>query len=175
MKESLGIILIMLLILCCRDDEQSEQELYNGHATAKVNGVKYDFRPSLKFFPSLGTYSLVLDHFENDVLRTQLHFNPFVDQRGAQNLHRSNNQNLNPQATYSTSIGDGDVEGNNYHLLEMDEVEDFLEIVSLDETTGDVVGNFQASFEVDSLIRFDPSSPDTIVITDGYFETKIKE
>ncbi len=175
MKKLLGILLIIISISCCQDDEQSEPELYNGYATAKVNGVEYDFKPRMKVRSSGIGYNIVMNYYVNDTKRAQLHISAFTKEENAQTLNSENEDNLNPQAIYATLIGDGDVTGNYYFLNEGDEVQDFIEIISFEESSGDVTGNFEASFYVDTSFIFDPGSPDTIVISDGYFETRVVE
>lgn len=158
---------------CTKDEPIPEPEIYNGFGSAEINGEVREFRPSMKFHESKDSYGIVLDYYFQEVMKAQIHFRLFSNGEDLQILFQENENNQFPQAIYSTRIGDGDVAGNYYFLNEGDEIEDYLQLISFDESTGKVVGEFQASFVVDTAQIFDPNSPDTIVITNGYFETTI--
>jgi len=57
-----------------------------------------------------------------------------------------------------------------YELIENDTLQNYFQFIYFDESTGEIKGNFEASFVIDSISNLDPFAPDTIVIADGYFE-----
>jgi hypothetical protein len=72
----------------------------------------------------------------------------------------------------------GDLLFDYYHIAEQDSIENFIEITAYDKTTGDVGGNFQAVFEVDTAYILANGStlfgaPNTIFMRNGSFSTKL--
>ncbi|HHH50457.1 MAG TPA: hypothetical protein ENK52_05725 [Saprospiraceae bacterium] len=175
MKKYLVLLLTLAMVFSCKDDENPEPEIYNGFATAKINSEEYNFKPHMAFFSSVNSYGLSLQyHINENILRKAITFsfiNGEIGKKIAYPLRFNNQDTL--QCSYGTSIVDGDVFGNYYWLNENDEIEDYLELLEFNESTGEVIGKFQASFYIDTFAIFDQNSPDTIIITDGYFETII--
>lgn len=177
MKAYLLLILIIIISTSCGKDENSESEIYNGFAMAKINEEEFNLKPAMKFFPDHNAYGLTIAyHINENVVRKQLIF-AYIAGETSRQLVRALDSNRKDtlQASYSTRLQDGDVLGNIYKVNELDNIEDYIELTEFNESTGEVIGEFQASFYVDTSAIFDLSSPDTITITDGYFETKFFE
>ncbi len=173
----LAIIMLLLFgISCSKDETIIEPEVYNGIASGLINGEELIFSPRMT--PSYGndsTYSLLIDLLKGDnVLKKTIHFSyikPIVEVQLLKQFDFYNKIDL--QCSYATRIGDGDVAGNYYYLNADDDIEDYLQLTNFNKSTGEVTGIFQASFVVDTAQIFDTSSPEIIVITNGYFETTI--
>lgn len=166
-------LIAMVLVACTKDDPEYSPNGFNGFSSATINGNTLSFKPSMKYFISSGTYGIGLDYFKNNIIKSVIHFGFFSNVLSKQKLNSILNEKKYPLASYATLIGDGDVAGNYYFLNETDTIEDYLLLTSFDDKTGDVKGKFQASFYVDTSLIFDLNSPDTIIITDGYFETTV--
>ena len=176
----LTLLFLLLFLFSCRPDEEPivTSEFYNGMAVAKINGEEFEFSPRMS--PSHGndsTFNFLLDYFIGDqVLRKEIFFRYIRQTLSVQPLFvATSTDKENLQCGFGTSLYDGDVSGNYYLLNPNDSIEDFFRFLSFDEASGEVSGVFQASFVVSENAIFDPNSPDTIVITDGYFETKISD
>ncbi|MCF8243645.1 MAG: hypothetical protein K9J37_04525 [Saprospiraceae bacterium] len=63
-----------------------------------------------------------------------------------------------------------------YHLIELDSVENYFEITSIDFVNQAVEGKFQAAFAVDTnFIASNPAGdPDTVIFRNGTFKTLIR-
>ncbi len=173
MKKLIVLFILIVLYSCTKDEPVSKPSVFNGFGTANINGKEYMFKPSMKYHESLGRYGIILVYFENEIQRAKIHFAKVSNENSLQTLHKYNDNIINTQCGFYTSILDGDVAGNYYFLNEKDSIEDYLLLTSFDMTTGEVKGEFQASFYVDTAKIFDHNFPDTIVITNGYFETTV--
>jgi len=171
---------LFVFLNSCRPDEEPivTPDPYTGVAEAKINGEEFEFLPAMS--PSPGndsTFNLLLNYFiGNQVLRKRVFFRYIRQTLSVQPLFvATSTDKENLQCGFGTFLYDGDVSGNYYLLNPNDSIEDFFRFLSFDEASGEVSGVFQASFVVSENAIFDPNSPDTIVITDGYFETKISD
>ena len=54
----------------------------------------------------------------------------------------------------------------------MDTTEDFFQF---DKTVDNISRTFEASFVIDSFSNLDSRSPDTIILSDGYFKTMLEQ
>ena len=172
MKKLIVLFILSILYSCTKDEPVSIPSVFNGFGTANINGKEYIFKPRMRYFDSYG-YGIVLVYFENEIERAQIAIENFANDSTVQILHKYDYNIIEPNAGFYTTILDGDVAGNYYILNEKDSIEDYLLLTSFDMTTGEVKGEFQASFYVDTAKIFDHNFPDTIVITNGYFETKV--
>ncbi len=177
MKKCLFLILVVIVISSCKKDENPEPDIYNSFATAKINNEVFSFKPSMIFSSTTDSYGILLEyHIDEIILRKSLNFSFIKGETIKQSIYPISISNQDTsQCSYSTLIGDGDVLGNYYYLNENDLIEDYLELTQFNESTGNVQGTFQVSFYVDTSTIFDLNSPDTIIITDGYFETTIHD
>lgn len=165
----------LLLFACGKEEIEAEPEAPNGVASAKINGAYLEFSPSMRFaYASDSKFNLLLQYAQGGARRKQLALTLLEHSFDLQKLRAIDfDQNNSPRASYATLLYDGDVAGNYYYLNEEDEITDFFQFTEFDERTGRVTGRFQASFVVDTSAIFDLASPDTIVITEGYFETVV--
>lgn len=72
-------------------------------------------------------------------------------------------------SSFATAIS-GDIAGNFYYINDNDTIEDYIQLTKIDEVSGEVEGNFQMSYYVDTIAIFDLSTPNTVILRDGYFK-----
>jgi len=177
--------LIFFLLTCClfscdkgTDDIQEPGKIEPmGQATMLLNEKSATFAPFM--FYSYGTEETIELNFReytpSGLLTKEFSISKLPVEVGKYELvRRIPDQSLALGATsfYTT---EHDILNNAYHLNEQDDIEDFIEFTEINEVTREVKGNFQASFYVDTLIQFDATQPDTLIITNGYFETILQD
>jgi hypothetical protein len=171
-------VISLLILISCGKEDKVEPDFFNGFSSININGEAFEFQPRVtKSHGNDSTYNVLLAYFIGEhILRKQLSITFVLRSNEKQNLLKSDIfDKSNPQVGFSTRLQDGDVPGNRYCLLMEDSQEDFLQFTQFDESSGEIKGKFEASFVVDSTFNFDVNSPDTILITDGYFETFLSE
>ncbi len=166
------------IISCSKEKPVKDPYLIEpiGFGTAKVNGEVHDFKPFLYHRNNQEYYGLSLNRYLNERLRSEIHIAHFYNTSNLQILTPEiiGEDHLKPEASYGTRLSSCELlMGNYYFLNDNDEIDDYVQLISFDENSGDMVGKFQCSFVVDTSTICDKSSPDTIVITDGYFETTV--
>jgi hypothetical protein len=179
--KKISTILLLLLLYACRKEEPVEEEpvfAYNGFGQIIDNDKDLYFKSILS--PSYGKINLYYLGFEyligENVLRKQFSLfflKPTLDRQVIYPFDRLVTDNL--QATYSTRIGDGDIMGSSYDLNDTDDIEDYIQLIKFDTLTGEVSGRFQASFKLDITTFVAPSSPDSVILKEGYFEANFKK
>ncbi|MBK7231529.1 MAG: hypothetical protein IPH93_04525 [Saprospiraceae bacterium] len=179
-----SLILITLMILSCNIPEDPVEEVYfHGSAKIPINNDTLEFMQSLKLsHNTLDTFNIAFVYFIGDnIQRKILSIAGFSLSFAKQNLFISEfdfDINDKPFSSFATSLSDGDVAGNYYKLNTNDSIEDYIQINEYNSTTKMVKGNVQASYIIHLLpgdIKFDLTSPDTIIISNFEFETKILE
>jgi len=178
--KNLFVLMILVFMLSCEKEEPElpiHNETYIGTSTCSINGDSFDFKPKMKGYRTIeNKYSLVLFNFLYDnIFRKEISFSLLELVSGKQKLHNISYSNQEiVQCSFATFISDGDVVGNNYFLNETDSIEDYIELTKINKVTGEIEGIFQASFYIDTGYIADFSSPDTIIIKNGYFKTTIQ-
>ncbi len=172
------IVIILVILTSCHKDEPVPVDY--GYGTMDLNGESYSLVPYLskpKRPSDDSLYFLYLKYvLQNGYLRKQIDFSGFKLKLDTQFFKKWNpGETTDMTSVYSTSLSDGDVFGNIYFLNENDTIPDYLKLTEINSKTGEVKGIFQCSYYVDTSLIFDPDSPDTIIITNGYFETIIRE
>lgn len=176
------LVFFIVLIGACKKEPASLPDdgmyPYIGTVTMKVNEEEFPFLPVIVNNYRLSGHADIafISFSEEGFERKSLSFSAIPINTEKHSLVKSNNQTVEiGEASYGTSLSDGDVAGNNYKLNDSDSIEDYFQFTSINEDTKEVRGIFQASFLVNKATAFDPSSPDTIIITDGVFETVLQE
>lgn len=181
MRYLISFLLTALLLTACKKENnnpQLEEPSYMGFATMLLNEEEAEFFPILIYSNnSFETASLTLTQLSKAGIRRKIVgiSSIPINNENHQLTERSPQYVEIGEISFHTLLSDGDVLGNYYYLNEQDEIEDFIQFTHIDEETREVKGIFQASFYVDTSAIFDLSSPDTIIITDGYFETVLQE
>jgi len=179
----LMIVLLMVSCFSCEKEEAMPFDNYSveyiGECSLTINGEEQIFSTHMSF--SYGTEETVglsiVKLSPEGFKRRGLGISSVPLNLELLPLVRSTTQDvIEGEASYHSLLGDGDVLGNSYVLIERDSIEDFLQLTSINMDTREVKGTFQLSLSIGSLKdKVDPTMPDTIIITDGYFETILQD
>lgn len=168
-------LFLLLLLGCCKgmEEEMVETPYYIGTAKWElINDTNYGLAAAIyKRNDNDDDFGLSL---YRNLTAHNLHFYGFRLDIGKQKLviDSPNTANIPSVDFYHAN---GDVVYDFYHLIELDSVENFFEITSIDSKTQEVQGRFQAAFAIDSNeFNVNPAGDsDTVVFRNGIFKTKI--
>ena len=169
--------LITLLILSnqsCKKDDPNDR-FYWGEATATKNqSAAWEARPRCVINkPYDQGIDIILTVFNSQGFRREdLFFYKIPNEVGIFNITNADTHAVDSThgAKYFTLVDDGTA-GDSYYLIQSI-VENKL---SIDKKKGDEIwGTFQVAFTKDkTFLSEDPTAPDTVIITDGKFHTKL--
>ena len=188
MKALLSITLIVLTVLACKKDEEfpiwATGDTSNGSATASRNGLLWSASAQAHthadpLFPSIKTDSILEFFFETRSAEGYRRENLFLTNVPRKPglyvlvLRSGCGEKYNSGAVYSIATNGGD--GGAFHgYLNEDSSKRFIEIISIDETSKEVVGKFDASFFFSQKTRKQaPWIPEEVSFTDGTFKATI--
>jgi hypothetical protein len=177
MKRFLLFTIALALLSCNKEQFTYVPGPYDADfASAKFNTENLELES--KMYKSLlndSLYRLSIDHLdERGKLLKSMDFEFFrstTDKQIVQFMEFDNK--VDPQFSYYKMQGNDLVE-KVYQVLETDSIEDYIQLTEFNVATGKVKGHFQVSLALaPSFVS--PNEPlDTVVITDGYFETTIR-
>jgi len=184
MKHLSAILIAILLLSACKKEPQKPEEevIHLGDAAALKNGEVWPAKTSGKYFytdPS--KFSLLIENYNADGYRRgSLHFRgmPFKNGKFFFNIFQYELPSANDTiqtCTFDSVLADGDVAGDAYQLIQDSAA--WLTVRITDASTGDIEGEFSGTF-VKWLylgIEYDPSSPDTIVFTNGTYNARVQK
>lgn len=169
--------LITILILSnqfCKKDDPNDR-FYWGEATATKNqSASWEARPRCVINkPYDQGIDIILTVFNSKGFRREdLFFFKIPNEVGTYNITKSSPQTVDSThgASYGTLIDDG-TSGDRYYLIQA--IVDNK--ITIDTKVGDEIwGTFQVAFTKDkTFLSEDPTAPDTVIITDGKFHTKL--
>jgi hypothetical protein len=168
---------MMLAFGCCKapiEEPLAETPFYVGTAKWELDNDISDGLASAinERFANAGDYSV---HFYRNFTAQNFHFTGVKLELGTQQLVTGVVQPAANIPTADFYHAHGDAIYDTYHLIELDSVENYFEITSIDPKTNAVEGKFQAAFAIDSP-DFTPNpagDPDTVVFRNGSFKTLI--
>jgi hypothetical protein len=183
MKNYTLIVLTLMIISCNESEIPIDKVIFYGSANIPTNNDTLNYKQSLMLvYDRADTFSLGFIYFVGESIRRKhLSIIGFTMSFKKQKLFTNDNDynfNMKPYSSFETLLFDGDVAGNYYKLNSSDSIEDYIQIKEYNPITKMVRGNVQASYIIDLFplgIKQDLTSPDTIVIRDFQFETKILE
>lgn len=183
MKNYTLIVLTLMIISCNESEIPIDKVIFYGSANIPTNNDTLNYKQSLMLvYDRVDTFSLGFIYFVGESIRRKhLSIIGFTMSFKKQKLFTNDNDynfNMKPYSSFETLLFDGDVAGNYYKLNSSDSIEDYIQIKEYNPITKMVRGNVQASYIIDLFplgIKQDLTSPDTIVIRDFQFETKILE
>ena len=174
-KTNIGLVLTVLLFnVQCRKDECTKY--YWGNINALKNGTAWtaDIRAGNDSRVA-GKIYIMIDKINSDCLFEEgLSFGNIPPTQGKYRLFRNNLSSQDPNKAYSyfsTLIG-GDAICDWYDVIEADSVNNFIQINSFDAGSGKVSGIFSVKLAV-KLPKCDPLAPDTLLFSNGVFNTKV--
>lgn len=176
MKCSAFLIIVIGVSLSnsCKKNNDPLDKFYWGEVTALKNGAEWEGRPRCLIDKPYGQgIDIIFDMFnENNFLRDDIFIYKIRDEVGTYALSITEIRDIDSLhgAEYFTLIDDG-TGGDSYDLLE-GVIENKITIVKKDGE--EFWGTFQIAFARDTtFLSEDPSSPDTVIFTNGQFHTKI--
>jgi hypothetical protein len=174
-----SFLALLLLFQSCqeRTEEPIEPVEFFGEAKCKLNGDFWNgIATSIRPFPT----SPDKHSFEifKRTTSTHVNFSGFYLALGKFALCQTSTCTNDSLVLANLYHANGDLLFDYYHIAEQDSIENFIEITAYDKTTGDVGGNFQAVFEVDTAYILANGStlfgaPNTIFMRNGSFSTKL--
>lgn len=181
-KNILFLLIFFLLANCKKEDKHPEESTPRGNATALKNGDVWNAVTWSKHsYPDPPKFNLLIENYSADGSRRgslQFSHAPFENGKFYFNAYQYNppseSDNIQTCAFY-TLLSDGDVAGDTYRLTR--DSASWLTVRITDGNSGDIEGEFSAEF-VKILFfgeELDPSSPDTIVFTNGTYKARVQK
>jgi hypothetical protein len=176
MKKYLPVfIFLAIIITCCKKDDDI---FYWGEVSLKWNGDYWMEESKIRAFENLPHHqgiNIEMERFNsNGFEREDIFIYKIPLTIGRFDISETKAYEIDDLtgASYTTLLDDGDVIGDFYKLLE-DGHDNFVEI---EKIKGDEIwGTFEVAFVKDLIgsVEGDPMAPDTVIITEGMFHTKI--
>jgi len=169
------IFFFCLWFLSCHDKVE-EPNLYWGEANVIMNNKFISLKPY--GFTDGVRLNIYLDSFNaQGFLRYEIVLGMLeLKEYSTDTMVSFNNlgSNLSEYAALYTFLEDGDVQGNFYNLQNVSS--NLIKVTNLNTVNNEIYGEFNLTFVIDTIWGInDGSAPDTIMIQNGTFHTKIYE
>jgi hypothetical protein len=185
-QTKLFFTLLLFMMYGCKDREEAIVKFIPlgwGEASMYINGEYLDGIPNLMpHNDGSGLYYFDIRKYNSEnFLRRQLDINaiPYnqIVSKQKITLSATNFQMYfdTTNAIFTTFKSHGDVVTGSYTIIENDTIQDYVQFLDIDSTTGEVNGVFQGSFAVPEGLNPSLSGyGDTIILRSGVFHTKIQ-
>ena len=182
--KKLFIVKISVFLICglftscdiCKPSDP-DPEIYLGTSSAQVNGELWECKTRASFSSGeTNIINLTFDSFDNnDFLRQS-----FAISRTPLELNTNHSLNVFENScvdlcTLFSTIIEGDIAGDTYHVNLSDTIADWIQFEEFDEATLEFKGIFQASFLRDTDLLKNDIFSDTLIFRNGLFSGKIVE
>jgi hypothetical protein len=179
MKNTLFLFLISISILtsCEKNNPEEPFDPFKGKGSAQLNGQYWEAEVYGYNFIN-NSFSIDLQKRDQEgIVREKLGFYriPFLVQRNTLLRSTFSPAPTFPTSDYATVLADGDVAGE-WYILTPDSSAHYLEITTLDSSTNEIEGHFEATLIIHpNRGKLFPSSPDTLAFRSGQFKVKVKK
>ncbi len=175
-KITIFLTFIVLFSNCKKKEIEEIDNEHFGSGTALLNSSTVNFNKARadKRGNNKDSISINLQYLENGIEKSGISFEILSKQINEKQNLRNNNGLSKLYSSYDTRQLDGDVVCDTYQIFESDSTNNFIQLNSFNEQSGEISGIFSGTYLRDvSLPRCNVNTVDTIRIRNGIFNTKI--